>query len=320
MASTSILQAHPVAYLAPTLTSLTVQAFQSGLVFDLSIKFWSRSHMEHKLINMMVIFVFVIATYQTIATFTSLWRLDVVHFGDWTEQFVLTWPDRLQSAVTAALSSPIQVFLIRRCWLLTNKNSLVLDLLSSLLSSTIGLNIYLCFAMFSLSLSHGPRSTLPIDQPYNWSLILTAVLDFALTSILFIFLWHSRSDVFTRRVRRTIRRIMLISWEAAAIPAICAVLSALLYITMGRSNYWSLFFHANLGKFYAISLLITLNARADFRKSHCVERPVTPRRVVGNPPFSIGDSLQTNVSSSVHHDLGEEPSSPKDIYLESNMV
>ncbi|KDQ51743.1 hypothetical protein JAAARDRAFT_40763 [Jaapia argillacea MUCL 33604] len=315
MSYTAVMQAHPVAYLAPTFTSLTVQAFQTGLIFDLSITFWSRADREHKWIRVMVAFASVVAVYQTIATFAAVWRLDVIHFGDWSEQLVLTWPDRIQSAVTAALASPIQTFLIRRCWLLTNKNFVVLLLLSSLLLSTIGLSVYLCFAMFGLSLTHHGRTTsLPLNAPFIWSLILSAVLDLTLTSILFLFLWRSRSDVFTRRVRRTIRRIILISWEAAALPAICAVLAAVLYIAMGASNYWSFLFQAILGKFYTISLMITLNSRSELRETNRVKRPA-PLQAVARIPLSIGEeALQTTVSSAVHDISGGDLSASKDMY------
>ncbi|KDQ49703.1 hypothetical protein JAAARDRAFT_74548 [Jaapia argillacea MUCL 33604] len=321
MPSISVMRAHPVAYLAPTLTSMVVQAFQTGLFFDLSIKFWSRAHREHKLIRTVVGFVSVVLTYQMIATFTSLWRLDVVHFGDWKEQFVLTGPDRMESAVMAALASPIQAFLIRRCWMLTNKNSLILVLLSSLLLSTIALSVYLCFAMFSLSLSHPQSSALPVNGPYIWNLILTAVLDFTLTSILSIFLWRSRSDVYTRRVRRTIRRVILISWEAAALPAVCALLAAILRILMGHSNYWSLFFRAIIGKFYAISLLTTLNSRSDFRRVEHVQGPSTPYQVATLPRTSIAEEGFANSTSSPAQDSsGGESSLQKTVAPDSDIV
>ncbi|KDQ62014.1 hypothetical protein JAAARDRAFT_204385 [Jaapia argillacea MUCL 33604] len=315
MSYIAALQAHPVAFLAPTLTSLTVQAFQTGLLFDLSVQFWARADQEHKLIRTMVAFVSVVAIYQTTATFASLWRLDVAHFGDWNEQLVLTNPDRLQSAVTAALASPIQAFLIRRCWILTNKNSPLLVFLSSLLLSTIGLSVYLCIAMFTLSLARGRTSTLPLNAPYIWSLILSAVLDLTLTVVLFVFLWRSRFDAFSPRVRRTIRRVVLISWEAAALPAVCAVLAVLMYTTMGTHNNWTLFFHAILGKFYAISLLVTLNARADLRRSNRVQVLQPAPRAEAHLPVSIRDEgLHISISSPAHHDASGDSSTPKDSY------
>ncbi|KDQ49488.1 hypothetical protein JAAARDRAFT_74696 [Jaapia argillacea MUCL 33604] len=266
MSFVSTIQSHPVAFLAPGFTSMAIQSFQTGVLVDLSVKFWSRAHRESLAIRFMVAFVSVVAFYQTAATFYVMWQNNVVHYGDWTALLVLTWPDKLQNLVTTSLAFPVQAFLIRRCWMLTKKSWLALVSLTGLLLVTIIANILQTAAMLELYVTPGgspPHFKLPYIQSFVVGLVSTAVLDAVLTIILLTTLWRSRSSIYSRRFRRTIRRLVLISWEAAVLPSSSATISVLLFIIFGNNNFWYLFFQAILGKLYAISFLITLNARLD---------------------------------------------------------
>ncbi|KDQ49486.1 hypothetical protein JAAARDRAFT_42910 [Jaapia argillacea MUCL 33604] len=274
-----------------------IQSFQTGVLVDLSVKFWPRAHRESLAIRIMVIFVSVVAFYQTAATFYVMWQNNVVHYGDWTALLVVTWPDKLQNLETASLASPIQAFLIRRCWMLTNKSWLALVPLIGLLLVTIIANIVQTAAMFELYFpSNGspPHIKISFIQSFVVGLVSTAVLDVALTIILLTILWRSRSSIYSRRFRRTIRRLILISWEAAVLPSSSATISVLLFIILGNSNFWYLFFHAILGKLYAISLLITLNARLDQHD----DRPPTRLTEIqlSLPPTGIRDIVDSESS------------------------
>ncbi|KDQ58588.1 hypothetical protein JAAARDRAFT_78268 [Jaapia argillacea MUCL 33604] len=286
----SQIQEHPGSFLGAYLADLVLQAFQTGLLVDLSLKFWRRSHNESVGTRVLVAYVMFVALFQMGISFYSTWRVSVVHFGDWVGficslmiwvddeyrphlkfQMVLitlVWPDKLQGLMTVALSSPVQAFLIWRCWILTRKSWVVLIPLVSMLLASVISALYVSVGIFTIWFpTHGPPMTsIPVNTPFVLSLILTAALDFAITTTLLFFLSRSRSDVYSRRFDRVFQRLIMLSWEAAVAPCGCAIIAAVFYVVYGNDNFWYLFFRAILGKLYAMSLLITLNSRAKLRR------------------------------------------------------
>ncbi|KDQ57279.1 hypothetical protein JAAARDRAFT_58744 [Jaapia argillacea MUCL 33604] len=264
------MQARPGLYIGADLANVVFHAFEAGIIVDLSVTFWSRADQESWVIRSMVAFVTVVAFFQTGTTFWDGWRLFVLNFGQWESLLELKWTDRLQSVMTVAMAAPVQCFLIRRCWILTNRSWLVVVPLSSMLLATVVISIYVVAAMFTFYFpSNGPAVTrIPVTAylPVDIGLILSAVLDLSITTLISIFLLRSRSNAFTRRFKRLLRRLIMVSWEAAVLPCVCATVSAVLYMVKGNNSFWYLFFQAILGKFYAISFLVILNARADLQK------------------------------------------------------
>ncbi|KDQ49956.1 hypothetical protein JAAARDRAFT_42444 [Jaapia argillacea MUCL 33604] len=309
----SFVSEHPVAYMAPGLASMIVQSFQTGWLVELFCDFLSRSHRETLTIRVMVVFVTLTAIFQTITAFLSAWRIGVVHFGDWTEILQEKWPDKIQTLMTASLAAPFQAFLIRRCWMVTNRSWFVLVPLTALLFVTTSLKIYQTIAMFGPyrpSQDGLPTTVLPSTKSLILGLILSAVLDISLTTIIFTVIWRARSCIYSRRFRRTIRRVVLVSWESAAVPSACAVTSALLYIIWGEKSAWYLFFQAILGKLYAMSFLITLNARLGLcnypSESSEVGAPAPPMSMVrGNLQVIVAESGEGDILpiTRTHHTI-----------------
>ncbi|ETW85086.1 hypothetical protein HETIRDRAFT_448320 [Heterobasidion irregulare TC 32-1] len=118
---------------------------------------------------------------------------------------------------------------------------------------------------FVSPLTQPPVGKIPIDVPF-----LPAFLDVAVTGILLTFLLRSRADIYSKRFRRVVTRLMIVAWEAAIPPCACAVTALVTYFTLVNVNYWDLTFQAILGKLYVISLFVTLNGRADIdaQRSH----------------------------------------------------
>ncbi|KDQ57283.1 hypothetical protein JAAARDRAFT_688885 [Jaapia argillacea MUCL 33604] len=258
------LQQHPSKYLGPLVADAIVQSLQTGLLVDMSISFWNRSRHESPQVKYTVGFVSIVALYQTATVFYAHWHIFVQNFGVWPVIIELHWQDRIQSIVTAALASPIQCFLIRRCWILTDKSWLILVPLVALLLANIALSIYVAVAMFSMVIPPmgPPIYLIPV---IDLNLILTAVLDISVTTIILTSLLRARGSAYTRHFRRILRRLISMSWEAAVPPSLCALLAAIIYMVNEGGNYWFLFFQAILGKLYAMSFLIILNARASLQ-------------------------------------------------------
>ncbi|KDQ57277.1 hypothetical protein JAAARDRAFT_70207 [Jaapia argillacea MUCL 33604] len=202
----------------------------------------------------------------------------------------LTWDEKISSMVTMWMACPVQSFWIWRCWVLTGKSWFTMVPLVSLLLGTVATSIFITDVTLALNFtsfnSHpGPSPALSVFSPYVINVAFGAVLDLSVTSILLVVLLRSRRNIFTRRFRRTFRRLVIISWEAGVPPCVCAVATLAIYLISRNQSFWNLFTQAILGKFYVMSLFITLNGRADLRTMGCPSLPPpAPHDIPENQP------------------------------------
>ncbi|KAI0321309.1 hypothetical protein OF83DRAFT_344596 [Amylostereum chailletii] len=258
--------ARPADILGPNVIAMFFEALETGFIIAQSIRFWERSVREPPWLLGTVAFVTVVALFQTAAGMADFWRVYVANYGDFAEVLTFGWPQLAQSTVTMLMAAPVQVFLIWRCWTVP----LVLLLAASVVSSIIV--TAQCFTINFVGLfptdGQTPSSMgAALSTPFILSLVMPAVLDIALTTILLTFLLRSRSNVYTKRFRRILLRLIIIVWEVAVPPSACAITALVTYIVLSNKNFWDLAFQAILGKLYVISLLVTLNARFDIAMS-----------------------------------------------------
>jgi len=244
-----------------------IQVLETGIVLNQSSTFWSRLEPDAVVIRVIVAFVSLVAMFQTGSAFWAFWISHVTQYGDWTLVTTLTWVDKVSPVVTTSMAAPVQVFLIWRCWHVTRKNwftlvSLGLILLASVISS-IYTTVNTLMINFDISVENvNVLPKIPPNVGFILALTSSAVLDVAVTIILLVYLSKARENVYSSRFRRVMRQLVVLIWEAAVPPCVCAVLTVVTYLTMVNQNWWDLMFQAILGKLYVISLFITLNGRA----------------------------------------------------------
>ncbi|OCH83990.1 hypothetical protein OBBRIDRAFT_458786 [Obba rivulosa] len=264
------LESNPVLYIGPSIASLFVEAIEIGILISQSFTFWERAGGERTTVRVLVAWVTCMALVQTGFSFYSVWRTFVVNFGNWILSEDFSWTDRVRSTMTASMASPIQAFLIWRCWTLIDKSWIILVLLSLLLLTTTIASVLVTIETFDMDFSVIINTSVappkvPIDSRFILSLTSSAVLDVAITGILLIFLSRSKQHVLSSRVRRILKRLTILIWEAALPPCICAIMTTVTYLALVNDNYWDLAFQAILGKLYVISLFVTLNGRAELQ-------------------------------------------------------
>ncbi|TFY53248.1 hypothetical protein EVG20_g10204 [Dentipellis fragilis] len=226
-------------FLGPTAVATFIEAIETGVLFSQSVRFWGRAETEPFVIKLLVAFVSLVAFFQTGGAFYTAWRIYVVNFGNWAAALNPGWPERIQSVITALMATPVQAFLIWRCWNILNRRHIILIPFTAALLGSLGTSIAVTTFVvnFNFLVAYGPNALPPqklvVSTPFILSLILPACLDIAVTAILLTFLLRSRANVYTRQFRRSNR------------------------------NFWDLTFQAILGKLYVISLFVTLNGRAD---------------------------------------------------------
>ncbi|OBZ76054.1 hypothetical protein A0H81_03888 [Grifola frondosa] len=92
------------------------------------------------------------------------------------------------------------------------------------------------------------------------------VLALSVTSILSASLWRTKTGL--NYLDKTLKHIISITWESAALPAACMVVSGVLYsgIDSSEIRHLDLFFIIITAKVYTLGLLRTLNKRTQLRE------------------------------------------------------
>ncbi|KDQ53517.1 hypothetical protein JAAARDRAFT_427087 [Jaapia argillacea MUCL 33604] len=315
MPSVQLIQAHPWAYLGPTIVSMIIQALEMGVLLQHSVSFWTRSHREKMPVNLIVAFVSLVALLQTALIFYTTSDKYVTHFGDWSLVVHQEWPEKIQALLTVCMAAPVQGFLIWRCWMLTKRKWLFLVPMMAILVAYIIISLYVTQKVLPMNFKVSSTSSgalhhkIKIDPSFVLSLLLPAVLDIFITTTLLSYFVRSQSYIFTSHFRRVINRLITITWESALPPSCCAVIAFVTYVTTVNVSFWDLTFQAILGKLYVLSLFVTLNGRAELTKPTCRctanGTPLTdltfttPRICVDMSPWA-GDLEHTRHSTSAH--------------------
>ncbi|KAI0074682.1 hypothetical protein K474DRAFT_1510690 [Panus rudis PR-1116 ss-1] len=259
---------HPQDFIGPNVMNVLVQAVETGIILNQAFTFLSRAERENWVIRVMALFVTSVAMFQSSLAFYNLWRGHVIHFADWVAATEFIWIDKISPALTASMASPVQAFLIYRCWHLTKQSWFTLAPLGAVLITNIVASIVVTVGTFKIdfhllveNIDKIPK--IQTDPIFILTLCSSAVLDVAVTSILLIYLSRARANVYSSRFRRVMRKLVALIWEAAVPPCLCAITVVVTYLTVVNMNYWDLMFQAILGKLYVISFFTTVNGRAD---------------------------------------------------------
>ncbi|KAI0263730.1 hypothetical protein BC834DRAFT_290537 [Gloeopeniophorella convolvens] len=260
-----------VDFLGSFAVSSFVGALETGVIIALFMRFLARSEAENIYVKLMVSLVTFVAFFQTGVTFAVWWKISVLDFGDWSSAAIPAWPQKVHSNLTTLIATPVQLFFVWRCWYLLKRRWFVaLPLISMVLGSVVTSSLVLVI-LFRIQFKTTDTPSLLLDSFFTCfalSLAFSAALDIAVTGILLVFLIRSRSDVYTRRFRRILSQLIVITWESAIPPCTCA-LAALITCLRGAPfvSYWAVALQTILGKLYLISLFVTLNGRASLAEA-----------------------------------------------------
>jgi len=256
-------------FVGPYVISAFIQAIQTGILICLHITFWARPS-EGKVIRYLVIFISLVGLYQTCLSVQQLWQVAVTNFGDWNIIFSWPLPNKISYLITSLIAVPVQLFLVRRCWLLWGKRRFLLVILGILVLAYIGITLMVTIQYTLRGSSAGTEYivpnqgviSFPLGPRFELVLISPVVVDTVLTILLMIRLIQLRSSTHTRKFRKILNAVTMITWETAVPPSACAIATVALYGIGKESNFWFKAFRDVLGKLYIMSLMVTLNNRA----------------------------------------------------------
>ncbi|KAN0124707.1 hypothetical protein V8E53_015670 [Lactarius tabidus] len=305
---------------APGIVGLFVQGFQTGLVLSQLALWLNLKRTESAPMTALVAFVTLIGLLETGISFASAWRNYVHNFGqlihpNWTELIhallvrkisvahcgrgfsdSVLHPDQ-QSTLTAV---PIQALFIWRCYhILKRRIYVIIPLVFALITSVV-LSAWVTAYLFHRHSHPDPAhpTATTIWWPYVAFLAVPAAIDLTITSILLYSLTRFLRRIHTEQLRGRITRFIIVVWQAAIPPGLCAIALMIKYMIFTETHPWSASFNgssltdgsctqgepqewygaiqAMLGKLYILSLFYTLNNRMDFTRRPLVTSTLDP--------------------------------------------
>ncbi|KAI9435574.1 hypothetical protein H4582DRAFT_2059483 [Lactarius indigo] len=235
---------------APGIVGLFVQGFQTGLVVSQLVQWLNLERRESTSMMALVVFVTAIGLLETGICFASVWRIYVRNFGQFhtgvTVFLTILGPGQ-QSTLTAA---PIQALFIWRCYHILKKRIYVIIPLVLALISSIILSAWVTVYLFRRRLSP-PNPARPEDYhpaatsiwwPFVACITVPAALDVVITSILLYSLITFLRRIHTEQLRgvrhpeQRIVRFIIVVWQAAIPPGLCAVTLVIKYMVFTETH------------------------------------------------------------------------------------
>ncbi|KAH9982020.1 hypothetical protein BJV74DRAFT_58047 [Russula compacta] len=286
-------------FISPGIVSLFIQGLETGLVISQFSQWLYLGHAEGSAITILVLFVTTVGFVETAVCFLSTWRIYVLNFG---QAIIPGWTESVHVMLSTLVAAPIQAYFIYRCYHIVKKKVYLIAPLVVILISTIATAVWVTAWIFRMENPHSAQPTgNRIESLFVICLTLPAALDTAITSILLYSLTVLLRDIHAEHLRRRVSRYMVVIWQAAIPPSLCAIALLIKYVTFTivypeKFTMWYAAIQAMLGKLYVLSLFFTLNNRMDLSD----EPPVTYVTTINGSLDGMGLPSQQYVYS-VHY-------------------
>ncbi|KAH9019815.1 hypothetical protein EDB85DRAFT_549178 [Lactarius pseudohatsudake] len=253
--------------LSPGIVGLFIQGIETGMVFSQLATWLSLPRRtEHCFVTTVTVFVTTVGLLQTAVYFFSTWRIYVEHYG---EPVIPTWTERIHIFLTVLISTPVQSLLLWRCYCE---------------------HVFHYTACFT-SVGHGRAGR------FRYYLVAHAHVRLGafepLTSVLVSS--YSRKRVYADQAVQWISRLIIIVWQSAIPPTVCAIGFFLTYILShhlhpGQKQMWYPTLHAVIGKLYVLSHFYNMYVVLAFRFQLCL--PPRCRFHSNSLTFFVGEQEQ----------------------------
>ncbi|KAG8924047.1 hypothetical protein FRC02_010677 [Tulasnella sp. 418] len=257
-------KAIPVGLFGPWLIGACCDCFFVGILGIQTHAYYTTFRRDATWIKLLVGFVFVFSCLKMVQSFLLIWTLLVTYSGDYKSVAIGTWHMWVEPIMAQKLSSTAQSFFVYRCFRLANNNWAILSgLLMGMVASLI-VTIFLTLRLF-----YDPYY-LPLIQVYmTSSLGINVAIDLFITITVTIQLVRCRRGL-QRHPDYLLARSIILTWESALPPAICATLNLILFL-QDKINTTGMLFNILTPRLYVFSLMHTLNSRSAIRSRSSME-------------------------------------------------
>ncbi|KZW01106.1 hypothetical protein EXIGLDRAFT_719492 [Exidia glandulosa HHB12029] len=197
-------------------------------------------------------------TLQAIMDYLTLYRCAVRFYGDFDKFDDTDWSLWWEIAMTAIIGTIAQSFFLTRCWSAVKSKIIVVVGGAAIITSLIaGIDSTVQFQNIR-RLSLVPNIPVPITL---W-LSATAVIDVGIAVVLVVALIRMKTPF--RKTEAIITKMIRVTMETSSLTAATAVVNLVLYLALPGEAY-HLLPQLVMGKFYAISVMVTLASRKELR-------------------------------------------------------
>ncbi|GLB43777.1 hypothetical protein LshimejAT787_1402890 [Lyophyllum shimeji] len=242
-----------------------IAAAFSGIVVVQVFVYFKHYPSDVAIVKALVIAVCVLDVCHTVFVTMSLWDHLIQHFGEVARIDYIPWSLALTIAFTAILTFLVHCFFVHRIYKLSGNNLLI----AIPLAAIAGLR--LCFACLTTVKMITLRSLHEFVKQYTWSftsgLALSTLLDILITGFLCFFLMIGRKKNVNASINHILDSLMLYAFENGSLTCAATVVSMLCWLTM-PTNLIFMGLHFVISKFYANSLLATLNTRKNLGQGY----------------------------------------------------
>ncbi|KAI0352113.1 hypothetical protein OH77DRAFT_1428888 [Trametes cingulata] len=256
--------------LGATLIGCLVNAGLYGLTTFQMFNYYQLSwRVDSWWIKVYVSFIWVLETIHTFLVARFLYRCTIIDFGNYREISVTDIADDTTTAVTGLIVFSVHLFYIRRLWILSGRNLLLVGIVTILAFAHFGLELAvmaLTFVFPEFSQFH------KITAYYTGSLAVAAADDILIALSLCYLLYTRRTGI--RGTDTLVNRIIAYSVMTGALTSIIDIVILTCFVTMPDSLVY-LAIYDLLPNLYANSLLAMLNAREALYKMSIVSTAAT---------------------------------------------
>ncbi|KAF9462229.1 hypothetical protein BDZ94DRAFT_1261822 [Collybia nuda] len=234
----------------------------SGIVAVQVVVYFKLYPLDVPIIKTLVVLIWLLDLVHTGFTWAAIWEYLIVYYGNAANSDIIPLSLSLTIVFTAILTFFVHCFFAHRIHLLSKKNwfltcpimLLAVCRLCSASATSAEMIRLQSFSIFKLQ----------FRWLFSLGLALSSTVDIFVTLSLFALLQNSRSHSLT--LDHVIDSLILYAFEIGSLTCAGTIVSMICWLTM-NDNLIFMGLHFVIGKFYANSILATLNTRHELRRS-----------------------------------------------------
>ncbi|KAI0766214.1 hypothetical protein BD413DRAFT_158281 [Trametes elegans] len=230
-----------------------------------------------------VFYVWCLETLHAFLCCAFVFKFAIINFGNYTAFGVTSKFEDVFTGVTALLMLSVQLFYVRRIWILSDKNMLLASVVTLLAFGHFALEMVVMAVTFKY-----PEFTEfhMVTAYYTVSLALAAADDILIALSLSYLLYAKRSGI--KSTDTLVNRIITYSVMTGTLTSVIDLAIIICFVSM-PNNLVYLALYDSAPNLYANSLLAMLNARESLQKMAAVGSMGV--ELAGTSPFALGHCL-----------------------------
>jgi len=251
--------------LGPWLIGCFLDILLQGILFGQFNQYFVNCSSDKLVTRLVVLGLAIITTLKTVHSFASSWILFILNFKDLIGAITLNytaWWLSGSGLMVASIGIYVQTFFCHRLWVISNKNYWFVVPIAIVL-----LFAYVSICLATYYISKGVEAGPNIATWFAAHLSSVFAGDLLITMSTAYFLLRSRRGVLPHTAG-IVNALVRLAFQTAAPAALCAMLNLIFsQIYTGDNKLISSAFNQSLAKLYAFSMMWTLNARSELRRT-----------------------------------------------------